>query len=262
MDRDRGRPTGQRADLTGDLFPVDVVAQSRALRLRERDVSYLLKRSQRRRTIAFTVDEAGLTVHAPWKCAQHRIDAAIEESAAWILKKIDVWSRIELRTLRWDESAVLEYLGQPLQLELSVQPVLPPPLLVDPQRLRVTVHDAGAHTRIRDGVVSWYRRHAQRLFAERVSHYAAAMGVRAARLSLSGAQTRWGSCNAKGEVRLNWRLIQAPHHVIDYVVVHELAHLVELNHSKRFWRIVERSFPDHLRAREHLDRRGRWYLAI
>lgn len=238
------------------------MAQPRTLRLRDDEVAYTLKRSTRRRTIAFTVDENGLAVHAPWKSSQRRIDHAIEEAADWILKKLDVWSRHETRQLRWGDGAELEYIGQPLLLEVAAQSILMPAILVDPARLRVTVADAGAQTRIRDAVVSWYRRHALRNFADRIAFYAPAMGVRTSRLALSGAQGRWGSCNEKAEVRLNWRLIQAPQSVIDYVVVHELAHLIEMNHSKRFWRIVERSFAGHLEAREHLDRRGRWYLAI
>lgn len=232
------------------------------MRLRDGDVAYTLKRSARRRTIAFTVDENGLSVHAPWKSSQRRIDNAIEEAADWILKKLEVWSRHETRQLTWRDGTELEYLGAPLRLEVIAQPILMPAVLVDPARLRVTVADAAGETRIRDAVISWYRRHALRNFADRIACYAPLMGVRTSRLALSGAQGRWGSCNAKAEVRLNWRLIQAPQSVIDYVVVHELAHLIEMNHSKRFWRIVERSFAGHLEAREHLDRRGRWYLAI
>jgi predicted metal-dependent hydrolase len=232
------------------------------MRMRDSEVAYTLKRSTRRRTIAFTVDENGLAVHAPWNSTERRIEHAIAEAADWILKKLEVWSRHETRRLEWRDGTELEYLGRPLRVEVAAQPVLMPPVLVEPERLRVTVADAGAATRVRDAVVSWYRRHALRNFAERIALHAPAMGVRTTRLALSGAQGRWGSCNSRGEVRLNWRLIQAPQAVIDYVVVHELAHLIEMNHSKRFWRIVERSFPGHLEAREHLDRRGRWYLAI
>lgn len=238
------------------------MSQPRSLRLRDDEVAYTLKRSARRRTIAFTVDENGLAVHAPWKSSERRIERAIRDAADWILKKLEVWSRHETRRLTWRDGTELEYIGRPLLLEVTAQPILMPPVLVDPQRLRVTVADTTAATRIRDAAVSWYRRHALRNFAERVAHYAPAMGVRTSRLALSGAQGRWGSCNAKAEVRLNWRLIQAPQSVIDYVVVHELAHLIEMNHSKRFWRVVERNFAGHMEAREHLDRRGRWYLAI
>jgi predicted metal-dependent hydrolase len=226
------------------------------MRVRDSEVAYTLKRSTRRRTIAFTVDENGLAVHAPWNSTERRIEHSIQEAADWILKKLEVWSRHETRRLNWTGGAELEYLGRPLQVEVAAQPVLMPPVLVEPGRLRVTVADAGAATRIRDAVVSWYRRHALRNFAERIALYAPEMGVKTSRLALSGAQGRWGSCNSRGEVRLNWRLIQAPQSVIDYVVV------IEMNHSKRFWRIVERSFPGQLEAREHLDRRGRWYLAI
>jgi len=74
-------------------------------------------------------------------------------------------------------------------------------------------------------------------------------------LKLSNARSEWGSCNHKGEIRLNWRLVHLPPHLADYVVAHEVAHLVELNHSKRFWSLVETLFPGHSAARREL---GEW----
>lgn len=111
-------------------------------------------------------------------------------------------------------------------------------------------------------VLDWYRRHAWMNFEARLAFYAQQLRLAAPRFFLSGARSRWGSCNASGRIGLNWRLIQAPQFVIDYVVVHELAYLREMNHSRRFWSIVAEAFPRHAEARAHLDERGRWYLAI
>jgi len=110
--------------------------------------------------------------------------------------------------------------------------------------------------------VKWLRRHAQCHFAARLAHYAPRFSARLPRLFLSGARTRWGSCNAKGDIRLSWRLIQASPATIDYVVVHELAHLVEMNHSRRFWKLVEGVFPDYRAACAELDRMGPYYMDI
>jgi predicted metal-dependent hydrolase len=76
-------------------------------------------------------------------------------------------------------------------------------------------------------------------------------------LRLSNARTQWGSCSARGRVLLNWRLVLMPGPLIDYVVAHELAHLKELNHSQRFWTLVEGLYPAHLQARRALERLGR-----
>ena len=85
-------------------------------------------------------------------------------------------------------------------------------------------------------------------------HFADKLGVRCTRLSLSSAQTRWGSCSEKSGIRLSWRLIHAPPRLLDYVVAHEMAHLVEMNHSPRFWKVVERLCPDYRAARDELRR--------
>ena len=74
-------------------------------------------------------------------------------------------------------------------------------------------------------------------------------------VKLTNARTEWGSCNHKGEIRLNWRLIHLPPSLAQYVVAHEVAHLVELNHSPRFWAVVEALFPGHVHARREI---GNW----
>jgi len=81
---------------------------------------------------------------------------------------------------------------------------------------------------------------------------AAKLCVKTPPLTLSNAQSRWGSCSSRGDLRLNWRLLQAPPHIINYVICHELAHLKEMNHSARFWAIVEQLFPDYKRAEKEL----------
>jgi hypothetical protein len=118
---------------------------------------------------------------------------------------------------------------------------------------RLTLHvglpQSAAPEQIRDAVQSWLQRQARRVFEERCHHYAAQLGVRITRLSLSSASTRWGSAGADGAIRLNWRLIHFAMPSIDYVVAHELAHLREMNHSAAFWNVVRSVMPDYEHAR-------------
>ena len=186
----------------------------------------------------------------------------MSESADWIIKKLDEWSGYESRVQRWATGEQIAYLGRNLTLEIVADAILVPAQLADDWQLRVTVADTGSETRIREAAIAWYRRHAAHNFSERIAHYSSQMQLQMPRMFLSNARTQWGSCNAKAQLRLNWRLIQAPQDVVDYVVVHELAHLIEMSHSRRFWKIVERNFPDHLHARKHLNERGHWYLGI
>jgi predicted metal-dependent hydrolase len=95
---------------------------------------------------------------------------------------------------------------------------------------------------------------AKTLFEQRLNHFAPLMGVQWQRLSLSNAGSRWGSARVDGAIRLNWRLIHLKPEAIDYVVVHELAHLREMNHSPAFWKVVADILPDHLERRKALQK--------
>ncbi len=105
-------------------------------------------------------------------------------------------------------------------------------------------------------VVSWLRTTARRDFTERLDKWASVMSVSYRDFRLKDQKTRWGSCSSLGNINLNWRLIQAPEWVIDYVVIHELAHLRELNHSPSFWSIVGRYCPNYLEAKNWLKIHG------
>jgi hypothetical protein len=101
---------------------------------------------------------------------------------------------------------------------------------------------------------------AQGWFEQRAAHFARVLDVRVHSIRLSNARTRWGTCHPDGRVRLNWRLIQAPPALVDYVVVHELAHLREPNHSPRFWTWVAGVLPDYKERRQALRRDACRYL--
>lgn len=97
----------------------------------------------------------------------------------------------------------------------------------------------------REQIAVELRKEARPLFRERIDTYSPQMGVFPKRLRVGDQRTRWGSCSARGTISLNWRLIMAPPEVLDYIVVHELAHLREMNHSSRFWSVVEQHCPDY-----------------
>ena len=102
-------------------------------------------------------------------------------------------------------------------------------------------------------VLAWLRAEALALVAVRVPTFARRVTPTEPLVRLSNARSEWGSCNAKGDIRLNWRLVQLPPPLAEYVVVHEVAHIVELNHSRRFWALVEALLPGHAQLRRELD---------
>ena len=103
---------------------------------------------------------------------------------------------------------------------------------------------------------AWYRTQARMVLTERVKFFARKYGFKVGKIRISSARTRWGSCSAKETLSFTWRLVMAPLDVIDYVVVHELCHLRELNHSKAFWARVEKILPDYKKRRRWLKDNG------
>ena len=115
-----------------------------------------------------------------------------------------------------------------------------------------TALQPNSHAVVARKVIAWYKKQAFLDFARRLELFAAKLGVATPPLTLSNAQSRWGSCNSRGEVRLNWRLLQAPPHIINYVICHELAHLKQMNHSAKFWVVVAQLFPNYKAAEKEL----------
>lgn len=263
MDRGGSGTTRLGKGLSADLFPVVTVDEPRRVMLRGREVLYRLKRSQRRRRVAFLVDEHGLSVHVPWRASDRLVEQAILGAERWILAKLEEWSRRPRAPERaWCDGAALDYLGRQLCLSVAHDPSVTLTELREDGRLTVQLPRPDDEGAVRAAVVRWYRRHAERHFPDRVEHYASRLGVERPRLFLSDAAARWGSCNARREVRLNWRLMQAPEHLVDYVVAHELAHLLHLDHSSRFWRAVERIYPEYVAARAELAAMSRHYMSL
>jgi predicted metal-dependent hydrolase len=238
----------------------------REIRLNEHVVAYALKRA-RRRSIGFIVGTEGLSVNAPKWVGMHDIEAALQEKARWILKKLQEQQeraqRMQSAKVEWRDGTSLPFLGETVIVVLDPRAgltergaVLNTDAAALPGVPRLTLHVGLPHSatpeQIRDTVQSWLQRQARRVFEERCAHFAAQLKVRVTRLSLSSAQTRWGSASADGSIRLNWRLIHFAMPSIDYVVAHELAHLREMNHSPRFWDVVRSVLPDYEHARGSL----------
>jgi hypothetical protein len=222
------------------------------------EVSYLLRRSPRRRTVGLRVDPSGLTVSVPSRTPQRAWEAILREKSGWVLGKLEAMRACSVPAVNWRDGEWLPFLGSPIELVVEQGTPRARPILGEGQ-LRVALPDPSDTSALESRIVQWYRREALAFFQHRVEVYARQLGVRVARLGLSSARTRWGSCTSGGNIRLNWRLIKAPPSVIDYVVAHELAHLVELNHSPSFWQIVARLCPDYAMQRALLKEQAAHY---
>lgn len=215
-----------------------------------RSVPYTLKISARRRTIGLQIDGNGLTVHIPRRVPQHTVESLLQDKSDWITRKLAKW-RDRPAAIEWQDGAPLRYLGQEIRLALR-HDARSRVVEFDGTRLHLALPNPDDSLAVQRKVVQWLARQSRPDFTRRIELLAAKLGVPTPPLYLSSARTRWGSCNSRGEIRLNWRLIQAPPHIIHYVVAHELAHLKEMNHSPKFWAWVGKLCPNYLAARQEL----------
>ena len=213
-------------------------------------IPYQLERRSRR-TIGMKISASGLVVHAPRRVSQSLLESALRTKADWIRKKLAQIDTLTAPSMLWEDNVILHLLGQPITLNISHDSRNRQPVFTDGQlNLRLTTVTDSAL--IQKKVLDWYRKQALADFSRRLEIFATQLGVPKPRLFLSNAQSRWGSCNSKQEIRINWRLIQATPHIINYVICHELAHLKEMNHSAKFWAVVESLYPEYKAAEKEL----------
>lgn len=223
-------------------------------------VSYTIKRNLRRRAISILVDEEGLRVGAPWHATQGAIERLLRKHSEWVLRKLEEWNVRRAAPRRWGDGEALMLLGERLTLRIA-EAAASRPVHVHGAELIVAL--GGPSRSIARAVQDWLCEQALDRFCERVEHFRLLAGVPSSpQVRLSGARTRWGSCHVSGRIRLNWRLVQMPLRLIDYVVAHEVAHLIEMNHSQRFWRTVAHMVPDYALRRAELRCDGHRYLLV
>ena len=204
-----------------------------------------------RRTVGLKITADGLVVHAPKRIFAFQLNQILQQKSSWILNKLQAREANHVAKVEWIDGEHLLYLGNDIQLIIS-QNNSNKALIFDQNTLLVASPQPNNHAVLGRKVIQWYKKQAALDFARRLEILAAKLGVATPPLTLSNAQSRWGSCNSRGQVRLNWRLLQAPPHIINYVICHELAHLKQMNHSTKFWAVVEQLFPNYKLAEKEL----------
>jgi hypothetical protein len=205
----------------------------------------------KRKTLTLIVETDGtLTVRAPLRMKAADIRRFVEAKQDWIKRKQVKALEEAVDAHRYADGEIFRYLGQ--EIPLRIVPAGKPALVMDGS-FRLT---ESARPNAESVFTAWYRKQARMVLTGRVEFFAREHGFKIGRIRISSARTRWGSCSTKNTLSFTWRLVMAPPDVIDYVVVHELCHLKEMNHSKAFWAQVEAILPDYKRCRKWLKDNG------
>jgi predicted metal-dependent hydrolase len=209
-----------------------------------------IKRTARKKTISIQIKDESIKVLAPYRASDAEIQAVLKKHAAWINEKLAIQkSQPKPQTQRFEAGATVQFLGKPVTLRVD-------PAVVYPEMKSTTLF-LPQEQDMRGQTLSWLWEQADQHLPQRVITYAPKVGKKPTSVIIKDFKAQWGNCNTKGVIRLNWRLIMAPPTVVDYVVVHELCHLHEMNHSTRFWAQVARIIPEHRQRRAWLREQGR-----
>lgn len=222
-------------------------------------IAYAVARSTRRiKTVEITVEGLDrIVVAAPEFVSIRRIEAIVRRRARWILRHQFIAARA-LEQLPLANGGSLPYLGRSVRVWVHQGTEPRPALRFHHWQFELTSavgHEIRSASIVR-AIESWYRKHALAYLKGRIGVLAPRLGVQPSGILVRDQRTRWGSCSPQGVLRFNWRIIMTPPSLIDYVVVHELAHLRVRTHGPEYWAEVARVIPDHRDRRRRLRELG------
>lgn len=232
------------------------------IKLGDTEINYRIIISNRK-TISLIIDpEKGLLVRAPERVTYRQIEQIVREKSNWIIRKQEEIKRIRSEVEKeFVAGEKLPFQGQLYELEvIEIDKIRDVSVTLKDGKFQIkapsNLKGDNRREEIKRRLVEWYKKEARTKYKERVEHYRKKLGVSYNKIFIRDQKTRWGSCSSKGNLNFNWRLIMAPLSIMDYIVVHELVHLIHPNHSRDFWKLVESVIPDYKEKKQWLRVNG------
>lgn len=217
----------------------------------------VIRSAKRKRTITFEVHGDVLVIRCPVRTTDEEIRSLVDKKRSWIEQALEKMQSVLDSELHSNGAQPILYQGE--QLEVIRKHIDVAGIRVQQSglgELSVSSHVTLTDDEVHALVTSWLKRQANHQIPIRVANYAERLGYRYNRVQVKEQKRRWGSCSSQRNLNFNWRLIQAPTWVLDYVIVHELCHLREMNHSDRFWSLVKQAYPNYEEAKQWLREHG------
>ena len=212
-------------------------------------------RTDRKRSASIYLEGDGVKVRVPKGLPDGRVRDLIARKSPWIKRKLkDAELKAPPKPKEFVSGETFSYLGRNYRLKVLSGDTSSLKLIGGYLEASISGSSKTQEDEVRSLLVDWYRIHARERLEEKTRRYAKILQVKPNRVSVKDYKSRWGSCSTTGNISYNWRIVMAPHRIVDYVVVHELCHLLEHNHSAAYWCHVERVVPDFRECREWLKR--------
>ena len=214
-------------------------------------------RSSKRKNSAIKIQKGKVYIMVPMGLSQVAIESLVMNKTRWITEKLThQQSLLALPAKVFSTGEAYGYLGS--EYVLTIVTGVRPTIKLDQHQLIVTVRDQSLDNVaiIKALLINWYKQQAVVALKLKTQHYAALIGVHPTSITIKTYKARWGSCSVSGAIQFNWKLMMAPESIVDYVVVHELCHLLHHNHSPAFWAAVAHYCPDYRVHSAWLKRHG------
>lgn len=220
---------------------------------------YEVKRTSRRKSATVKVEYGAVTVIIPDNLSEQRLQQIVHSKTPWIRKQLHKQAKYTpVKPKNYVSGESFTYLGRNYPLQLVENSIEPLQLIAGKFVLGIPSGLAKArHSRfVKKALESWYRQRAEHHLLEKTQRLAIKVGVEPKSIAVKTYKSRWGSCSAQGDLSYNWKIIIADHRIVDYVVIHELCHIIHHNHSPAYWQLVGEHMPDYPECREWLKIQG------
>ncbi|MFD2171025.1 M48 family metallopeptidase [Tumebacillus lipolyticus] len=227
-------------------------------------IDYRIRYSPSKKEVTISIDWiTGVSVVVPENIDQERIQSALQRKAPWILRKL-----VELREIKslsthheFISGEKFPYLGRQYRLKvIAAEDISDVSLAFQNGRFIASVPrlstPAWRQERLRVAFRDWYITHGYNKVQQRIKRFAPRLGVNPSKIVIKEQQARWGSCTKNGTININWRILMAPMRIVDYVIVHELGHMIHPDHSSDFWTVVASIMPDYDQRKDWLRVHG------
>ncbi len=223
-------------------------------KLNSEHIPILIKRS-RRKSLTLSLNAAGdITIKAPHYFLKRDIQHFILKQSDWITKRL-LLSRENIRHFSFTTGSYIPYMGTELLLQEGSHKR---GIIKDKNLIFLPKNDKTPESEL----IKWYRNSARETLAKYVNYYTELMGIEYNKIFIKAQKSRWGSCSGKGNLNFNWKIILTSEELIKYLVIHEVCHLIEMNHSINFWQLVERYDPLYRKNRKDLQKYGYYLLSF
>ena len=216
-------------------------------------MNILITRTKRKKTISILIKGGNVEVKAPFNLKQNEIDAFILKKEKWIKNKILLQKKIkQLPKKKFINGEVFKFLGKDLMLKINISDAKKTYIKNDYIYLDLKNNTKNNRDKIKKELELFYRSFSKKILKEKTLIESKKMNLKVEKIKVRSYKNRWGSCSSNGDISYNWKLIMAPEKIIDYVIIHELCHLIHFNHSKDYWGEVSKKLPNYRESKEWL----------